>query len=158
MSNDEIRVISKDNLKEWAQTTTNRAAALLLNDLAKIGEDILLQVKGAEPSGPSWVKKNRYNKTKNKWEVWEYASGSRTLKEWPVDTGKSRDGWRWYMRHKGDEIELVITNPVRYAFMLKASHTYKSQRAYTYLIRTPLKRNANKFAEAFSEILAREVS
>ena len=158
MSKDKIRVISKDNLAKWTETTTNRTAALLLNDLGKIGDDIVSQVKGAEPAGPSWVTKNRYNRASNKWETWKYSTGTRTIEEWPVHTGKSRDGWRWYMRHQGDTIELVITNSVRYAFMLIASHTYKSQRAYTYLIRNPLKKKANKFAEVFSEILAREVS
>ena len=150
-------------LNDFVNKAIKRAAPLTVAAMVDAVESLVEEIKGPPPSGPSWAKTNRYDKISRVWREGEGPTGSRTAKQWPVKSGRSRAGFRTYTRLKPpDRFEAVITNDAtaggaRYPFMIRALHLPTRATAMNYLVKRPLAKAAKQIAEDLAHEIADKI-
>lgn len=146
-----------DGLDRWIDDMESKVSGTALSELRNIGLDVVSQLKGSDPSGPSWKRTAVWVRSQKK-TVWTgISTGSREELEWPVKTGRSRAAWTTELRVKGDELIVVVTNPLRYAWMVNAGHDFSNTRSSSILVRSPMKKRAEKFTDDFADLFADSV-
>lgn len=145
-----------DGLATLTRDFINLVAPATSKAFNQTATDLLNSVKGSVPTGPSI--KTSWKLVNNKRVYFREPTGTRTENEWPVKTGRSRDGWFYEVRMASmDVIELVIKNKHTYAYMVKGLHNFRGQRTFMPLLRTPLRRQGVKLAEQLADELAKKI-
>ena len=145
-----------DGLATLTRDFINLVAPATSKAFNQTATDLLKSVKGSEPTGPSI--KTSWKVVNDKRVYFQEPTGTRAEDEWPVKTGRSRDGWYYEVRMASmDVIELVIKNRHRYAYMVKGLHNFRGQRTFIALLRTPLRRQGVKLAEHLAGELAKKI-
>jgi len=153
----EITATLDDGLEKWIDDMKDKVEGTAISELRSIGVDIVDRLKGDEPSGASWERIPVWFKAEKK-TIWTgNRTGTREEHEWPVKTGRSRAAWKTEIRVKGSELIVVVTNPLRYAWMVKAGHDFSNSRSATLLVRSPMKKRAKQFTEDFADLFADSV-
>tara|TARA_R110002110_G_scaffold139105_2_gene325546 strand:- start:1020 stop:1493 length:474 start_codon:yes stop_codon:yes gene_type:complete len=154
---DEITFTRDDGIERWIDDLGEKVSGTALAELRAISKGIVDSLKGAEARGASWKIETIYSRARKGSVRVGIATGTREDHEWPVKTGRSRAAWVAELRVQGDDIETVVTNPLRYAWMVNARHDKSNTNSATLLVRTPMRKASNKFAEDFADLFAESV-
>lgn len=154
---DVITFTRDDGIERWIDDLGDKVSGTALAELRAISKGIVDSLKGSEPSGASWKTETIWSRAQKKLMDVGTSTGTREALEWPVKTGRSRAAWRAELRVQGDDLETIVTNPLRYAWMVNARHDQSNTNSATRLVRSPMRKAGNKFAEDFADLFAESV-
>lgn len=154
---DQITFTRDDGIERWIDDLGDKVSGTALAELRAISKGIVDSLKGSEPRGASWKVETIYSRAQKKLVNVGVSTGTRGDLQWPVKTGRSRAAWRAELRVQGDNLETIVTNPLRYAWMVNARHDQSNTNSATRLVRSPMRKAGNKFAEDFADLFAESV-